>query len=207
MNDRHLCTLRELLDTRPTAERAAQAAEALPERTRGEARALAALGRLAETLPRHAPSPDFVERTMRRVRARPAPRPSVWTWLRSPRLSPLGALAGATAAALAAFALAWSFAPGSTTVAPGAAPERIVRLVLAAPAAHAVSLAGDFNGWRPEATPLHRRTDGVWVVDLPLAAGRRYQYMFVVDGEWITDPAAPAHVDDGFGGRNAILDV
>jgi hypothetical protein len=31
--------------------------------------------------------------------------------------------------------------------------------------------------------------------------------MFVVDGRWVTDPGAPATIDDGYGGRNAVLDL
>jgi 1,4-alpha-glucan branching enzyme len=41
---------------------------------------------------------------------------------------------------------------------------------------------------------------------VPVVPGRRYQYQFVVDGRWVTDPLAPA-ADDGFGGRNAVLDL
>jgi hypothetical protein len=204
MNDREL---RELLDARPAPGEAERATAGLPPEAQDDARAMLALARLAGALPRPDASAGFVERTMARVRTRPPPRRSLWAWLRSPRLSPLGAFAGAACAALLAFWVARPPAPPGTAAAPGAAPERIVRLVLSAPAARAVQLAGDFNGWRPEATPLRRAADGVWVADLPLAAGRRYQYMFVVDGEWITDPAAPIRVDDGFGGRNAVLEI
>ncbi len=31
--------------------------------------------------------------------------------------------------------------------------------------------------------------------------------MFVVDGEWVTDPQADRYVDDGFGNRNALIEV
>jgi 1,4-alpha-glucan branching enzyme len=54
---------------------------------------------------------------------------------------------------------------------------------------------------------MRRGQGGVWTVELPLAPGRRYEYMFVVDGRWVTDPTAPASVDDGFGGQNAVLDL
>ncbi len=69
-----------------------------------------------------------------------------------------------------------------------------------------VTVAGDFNGWRPEATPL-RRANGVWTLDLALPPGE-YAYMFVVDGgRWVTDPLARTTRDDGFGGTNAVLDL
>lgn len=87
-----------------------------------------------------------------------------------------------------------------------AAPSLVtVRFVLVAPDAHAVSLAGTFNQWDANATPLVRSGPaGVWTATLSLPAGQ-HQYAFVVDGQqWVPDPAAPA-VDDGFGRRNSVL--
>ncbi len=82
----------------------------------------------------------------------------------------------------------------------------LVRFVLPAKAARAVSLAGDFNGWRPDATPLLRDPDGTWRATLPLAPGT-WRYSFVVDGKWVEDPAAESYRADGFGGRNALVRV
>ena len=49
-------------------------------------------------------------------------------------------------------------------------------------------LAGSFNGWSREATPMTDNGQGVWSVTLTLDEGM-YQYKFVADGEkWITDP-------------------
>ena len=79
-----------------------------------------------------------------------------------------------------------------------------VRFVLSAPEAHAVSVAGTFNQWNADATPLVRTDGGMWTATLTLPAGE-HQYAFVVDGaRWVPDPAAPA-VDDGFGRRNSVL--
>ena len=78
-----------------------------------------------------------------------------------------------------------------------------VRFVLVAPEARQVSLAGTFNQWNPQATPLIR-AGNVWTATLTLPAGQ-HQYAFVVDGaRWVPDPGAPA-VDDGFGRRNSVL--
>lgn len=55
-----------------------------------------------------------------------------------------------------------------------------------------VYLAGEFNGWSQRATPMvDEDGDGLWRTWYPLRAGRSYQYKFVVDGQWITDPNAP----------------
>lgn len=83
----------------------------------------------------------------------------------------------------------------------------MVRLVLLEPQAQSVAVAGDFNGWKPQETPLHRTEDGAWTVTLQVKPGR-YHYMFVVDGqEWVTDPFAREYSSDGFGAKNAVLDV
>ena len=96
--------------------------------------------------------------------------------------------------------------PVAAAVAP--APERVlVRLVVVQPGARTVQAAGDFNGWNPTETPLEQTSNGAWTVTIPLEPGR-YEYQFVVDGEqWIADPFAVEQNDDGFGSRNAVLDV
>ncbi len=91
---------------------------------------------------------------------------------------------------------------------PVAEPLRVARLVYVpgSGAVERVSVAGSFNGWNPDASVMERVGE-VWViyVALPPAA---YEYMFVEDGQrWVTDPLAPQTRDDGFGRRNAVLDL
>jgi len=77
----------------------------------------------------------------------------------------------------------------------------------AAPGAGAVFVAGEFNDWNPTSDRLADGDgDGVFTATLPLAAGR-FQYKFVVDGNWLVDPAAIETADDGFGGQNSVLTV
>jgi hypothetical protein len=90
---------------------------------------------------------------------------------------------------------------------PAQAPVVLVRLVVVQPGARVVQAAGDFNGWNPSRTPLEQTAEGAWTVTLPLEPGR-YEYQFVIDGErWIGDPFAVEQSNDGFGSRNAVLDV
>jgi len=74
--------------------------------------------------------------------------------------------------------------------------------------AHTVAIAGDFNGWNPQANFLEDlKGDGIWTGTLKLEPGR-YEYMFVLDGEkWFPDPNALRYVKDGFGNKNAILEI
>ena len=87
----------------------------------------------------------------------------------------------------------------------GSRGEMTVRFVLVAPGAQHVNLAGTFNHWDPNATPLVRSGAGdLWTATLTLPPGQ-HQYAFVVDGtRWVPDPTAPG-VDDGFGRRNSVL--
>ena len=91
-------------------------------------------------------------------------------------------------------------------LAAGATSADSVRCVfqLAAENAHEVCLVGSFNLWRVCETPLRRVADGTWQVTMDLPRGR-HEYMLVVDGQWLTDPAARLKVDDGFGHQNAVL--
>ncbi len=81
-------------------------------------------------------------------------------------------------------------------------------LRLADQQAHTVAIAGDFNGWNPQSNLLEDvEGDGIWTGTLKLEPGR-YEYMFVIDGEkWLPDPNAFRYVKDGFGNKNAILEI
>lgn len=82
----------------------------------------------------------------------------------------------------------------------------VVVLKCEAPNATTVAVAGSFNNWNPEVTPLYRQPDGTWAVELYLAPGT-YEYRFVIDGCWCDDPAATEYVPNPFGSYNAVLRV
>jgi len=68
-----------------------------------------------------------------------------------------------------------------------------------------VFLAGTFNGWSTDETPMQRVGESFQLM-LLLTEGE-YQYKFVADGNWITDETAGAFRDDGYGGRNSVVEV
>ena len=79
--------------------------------------------------------------------------------------------------------------------------------------AEAVILAGSFNNWSLTETPMARDSGGYWTASLPLAAGR-YEYKFVVDGEWCCEPGCTyktVHCDhcviNEFGTMNRVPEV
>jgi 1,4-alpha-glucan branching enzyme len=101
-----------------------------------------------------------------------------------------------------------SKAQNTPKTAPKAAPESIpapgpvVRLQLAAAGARSVAVAGSFNSWQPE--PATQTGDGAWVKEISVTPGR-YEYLFVVDGQWQPDPNAREQVPNPFGGQNSVL--
>jgi len=94
----------------------------------------------------------------------------------------------------------------STAVKPELPKAGRVSFELVKPDAKNVYVAGDFNDWKPERTPLSPAANGRWVGDLPVKPGR-HEYLFVVDGQWMPDPNAKESVQNPFGGRNSILGV
>jgi hypothetical protein len=188
------------------------------EELRRRAVALERLSLDASRLPRPTVPDGFVAAVL----ARTTPSPSVWrrltTSLWTPRVlqwNLAGAALAATLVLLMGGGLVMSLqgrpsqAPSLAAVPPGTPqPARVlVRLVVVQPGARTVQAAGDFNGWNPALTPLEQASNGAWIVTIPLEPGR-YEYQFVVDGEqWIADPFAVEQNDDGFGSRNAVLDV
>jgi 1,4-alpha-glucan branching enzyme len=80
----------------------------------------------------------------------------------------------------------------------------LVCLEIVKPGARQVCVAGTFNEWKPERTPLVSRGNGRWVGDLAVKPGR-YEYLFVVDGKWEPDPNAKEKVQNPFGGWNSVL--
>ena len=140
---------------------------------------------------------------------------SFWDWLRRPlrlelRLSPMGAAAclGLTVAGawLAVLKPPAEQAAMPTAVLTEAAEEAVlVRFVLVANGAKKVAVVGDFNGWDPQHSLLEDADGkGTFAVTLRVPKGP-HEYMFWVDGKWVTDPGASERRPDGFGRTNAIL--
>ena len=76
-----------------------------------------------------------------------------------------------------------------------------VRFTYFAPDARTVFIAGDFNGWGR--TPMEMDENGFWTVVIELKTGR-YEYKYIVDGEWVSDPDNPV-VSGGY--QNSVIVV
>ena len=81
-----------------------------------------------------------------------------------------------------------------------------VIFVASYPQAKSVQIAGDFNNWQPEKTPMRKAGDDTWQARIPLVKGT-YHYRFVVDGHWQQDPHNEGSEPNPYGGVNSVLKV
>lgn len=83
------------------------------------------------------------------------------------------------------------------------APEPLVR------SASKIFLAGDFNNWDYNHTPLKKQKNGTYAATLELETGNEYAYRYVLDGErWENDFEADKYVPNGMGnGDNSVVVV
>lgn len=75
--------------------------------------------------------------------------------------------------------------------------------------AKTVTIVGEFNDWRKDATPMKRLKNGNYVTTLELEPGREYQYRYLIDHrEWENDWNADKYVPSFFGGcENSVIVV
>jgi 1,4-alpha-glucan branching enzyme len=86
-------------------------------------------------------------------------------------------------------------------------PRREVGFVLEFTDAEHVYVCGDFNDWHPTSLRMiGSADDGLWEKRLTLPPGR-YEYKFVVDGNWLHDPDARENVFNIFGSLNSVVEV
>jgi 1,4-alpha-glucan branching enzyme len=75
-----------------------------------------------------------------------------------------------------------------------------------APHAKSVSVAGCFTGWTDQPVTLKQLKSGVWKATVSLETGR-YEYRYLVDGQWCDDPAATQRAPNPHGTENCIREV
>jgi chromosome partitioning protein len=71
--------------------------------------------------------------------------------------------------------------------------------------ARCVEVAGDFNGWIPEAL-IYRHESGLWQKVVGVNRGA-FRYKYIVDGEWQVDPCQPAQLSNAFGGYDSYVEI
>jgi 1,4-alpha-glucan branching enzyme len=86
------------------------------------------------------------------------------------------------------------------------AKRRRIDFNLKMPEAQKVILMGDFNLWNPEVNPMRKNGKGVWQTTVMLYPGR-YEYRFLVDGEWCNDPNNTTKCPNCFDSENNVMEV
>ncbi len=84
--------------------------------------------------------------------------------------------------------------------------KKRVNFALHAPEAEQVFVAGTFNDWNPSARPLKCDKKGNWRTWMALPPGE-YQYLFVVDDQWLEDPGCDGRSVNPYGAHNSVLRV
>jgi len=81
-----------------------------------------------------------------------------------------------------------------------------ITFMLSAPDARKVTLAGTFNDWSSESAPLKRGKDNIWKRQVALRPGR-YEYKFIVDGDWWNDPNNSNLSWNDMGSQNSVIEI
>ena len=68
-----------------------------------------------------------------------------------------------------------------------------------------VALAGSFNNWNQSQFIFGKEGDE-WICRIDLEPGK-HAYKFIVDGNWLLDPANPNTEDDDYGVKNSVIVV
>ena len=74
------------------------------------------------------------------------------------------------------------------------------------PRASEVVIAGSWTDWQDGALPM-TKVDGGWEYVGIFSHDDELKYKFISDGNWTPDIKAPDSVDDGFGGKNGLVEV
>ena len=84
-------------------------------------------------------------------------------------------------------------------------PKQSVRLAVSLDVPGPLYIAGTWNNWSVEATPMKKSRNGAWMATLRLPPGE-YQYRYFAGGRWYTDESTEL-VPNEFGEFNCLLRV
>lgn len=71
-----------------------------------------------------------------------------------------------------------------------------------------LSVAGDFNDWNPETTPMKRNKQGVYWAEVEIEPGQDCEFRYIANSEhWFNDWEADAYAPNFFGTDNCVVTV
>ena len=72
--------------------------------------------------------------------------------------------------------------------------------------AETATIAGEFNNWDRQATPMKRKKDGSFSASVNLETGKEYRFRYWLDNSrWENDWKADAYVPNDFGTEDSIV--
>ncbi len=70
------------------------------------------------------------------------------------------------------------------------------------------ALAGEFNNWSLQETPMKRLKNGSFSVTISLQAGDAYRFRYILDNkDWQNDEAADSYAPNEYGEDNSVVVV
>ena len=77
-----------------------------------------------------------------------------------------------------------------------------------APDARRVVVTGDFNSWDEKGIAMRksRSKKGMWKTNVDCEPGK-YEYKYIVDNEWMTDPLNQNTITNSFGTINSVVEI
>ncbi len=70
-----------------------------------------------------------------------------------------------------------------------------------------VSVAGTFNDWQPIKLACKQKAANAKFSRMIYLPSGRYEYKFLIDGNWSIDPDCPAWSPNEYGSLNSVVDV
>ena len=73
--------------------------------------------------------------------------------------------------------------------------------------AKTVAVVGEFNEWKPDATPLKKQKDGSYKTTVELTVGQEFQFRYLIDDtKWENDTEADKYVPSGVSSdKNSVV--
>ncbi len=72
--------------------------------------------------------------------------------------------------------------------------------------AQTAAIAGDFNNWDRQATPMKRKKDGSFSASVNLEAGKEYRFRYWLDNaRWENDWHADSYAPNDYGTEDSIV--
>ena len=71
--------------------------------------------------------------------------------------------------------------------------------------ANQIFVAGDFNNWKETDLALKKQKNGSFKLSINLATDNKYEFRYIIDGNWANERDADEYQQNEFGSENSVL--